>query len=63
MDCFVSLQLKIPLRPQRMDVITAFNNTINKTNEGVKHDTYQRYLLRKKKCNIVLGAKTNRQFT
>lgn len=62
MDCFVSLQLKIPLRPQRMDVITAFNNTINKKNEGVKHDSYQRFLLKKKKCNIVLGEKTNRNF-
>lgn len=52
MECFASLKKKIPLRPQRMDVITSFNNTINKKNEGVKHDSYQRFLLKKKKIQI-----------
>jgi hypothetical protein len=52
MDCFVSLQLKVPIRPQRMDVIKSFNNTINTKNEGKKHDNYQRYLLKLKGCNI-----------
>lgn len=52
MDCFVTLQ-KIKIRPQRMDIIKTFNNIINTKNEGVKHDNYQRYLLKKKKCNIV----------
>jgi hypothetical protein len=52
MDCFVSLKLKIPIRPQRIDVITSFNNTINKQNEGVKHSSYQRFLLKKKKIQI-----------
>jgi hypothetical protein len=52
MDCFVSLQRKIPIRPQRIDVIKAFNNTINTKNEGKKHDNYQRYLLKRKACNI-----------
>ena len=52
MDCFVLLKLKIPIRPQRIDVINAFNNTINTKNEGVKHNSYQRYLSKRKKCNI-----------
>jgi len=28
--------------------ITSINNTINNNNEGVKYDSYQRYLLKKK---------------
>jgi hypothetical protein len=52
MDCFVSLKLKIPIRPLRMDVIKAFNNTIHTNNEGIKHDNYQRYLLKRKATNI-----------
>ncbi len=57
MDCFVSLQ-KIKLHPQRMDLIKTFNNVINTKNEGVKHDNYQRYLLKKKRCNIVVTKTT-----
>ena len=57
MDCFVSLQ-KIKLHPQRMDLIKTYNNVINTKNEGVKHDNYQRYLLKKKKCNIVVTKTT-----
>ena len=28
--------------------IASLNNTINGKNEGIKHDSYQRYLLKKK---------------
>ena len=57
MDCFISLRQKVPIRPQRMDVIKAFNNKINTTNEGNKHDCYQRYLLKRKATNICIGSK------
>ena len=63
MNCFVSLTLKVPIRPQRMNVINAYNNTICKTNEGVKHDSYQRFLNKKKACNIVKSTKTKTNFT
>ena len=52
MNCFVSLQKKVPIRPQRIDIIQPFNNIICKTNEGKKHDSYQRYLLKRKAVNI-----------
>lgn len=57
MDCFISLQKKVPIRPQRMDVIKAFNNKINNKNEGKKHDSYQRVLLKRKATNICIGSK------
>lgn len=31
-----------------IQTIASLNNTIEKTNEGVKYDSYQRYLLKKK---------------
>ena len=52
MDCFVSLQKKIPIKPLRMDVITSFNNVICTKNEGKKYESYQRVLLRRKSANI-----------
>jgi hypothetical protein len=62
MNCFISSSLKIPLRQQRSDVITAFNNTINTKNEGKKHDSYQRFLSKKKAtnmCKIVVQSNEN----
>ena len=62
MDCFVSLTLKVPIRPQRMQVLNAYHNTINKTNEGQKNASYQRFLNKKKACNIIIKStapKTN----
>ena len=56
MDCFVSLTLKVPIRPQRMHVLTAHNNTICTTNEGKKFDSYQRFLNKKKACNIFINS-------
>ena len=60
MNCFISLQRKVPLRPQRMDVIQAFSDVKcskiikTKCNSKVdkKHDSYQRVLLRRKAQNI-----------
>lgn len=51
MDCFVSKILKdskhktMPRPELRQLVITSYSNTINKTNEGVKHSSYKRVLL------------------
>jgi hypothetical protein len=64
MDCFVSLTLKVPIRPQRTHVLHSYNNTICKTNEGVKHDSYQRFLNKKKACNIIIkSSKPKTPFT
>jgi len=56
MDCFVSLRLKVPIYPQRMQVLNAYHNTINKTNEGQKNASYQRFLNKKKACNIIVKS-------
>ena len=57
MECFVSLTLKVPIRPQRMHVLNAYHNTICNTNEGKKNDSYQRYLNKRKACNILIKSK------
>lgn len=49
MYCFISKTKKIPKNELRLDVITSFSNTINKTNEGKKHGSYDRVLLNRKK--------------
>ena len=56
MNCFVSLEKKIPIREQRMMYIKANSNTINLSNEGKKHDSYQRFLLKKQNTNICKGG-------
>ena len=56
MDCFISLRLKVPVRPQRMQVLNAHHNTINKKNEGQKNASYQRFLNKKKACNIFIKS-------
>ena len=56
MYCFISKTIKIPMNELRLDVITSFSNTINKTNEGKKHGSYDRVLLNRKKDNY---AKNN----
>ena len=63
MDCFVSLTLKVPVRPQRMHVLNAYHNTICKTNEGKKNDSYQRVLNKRKACIITKSSKTKTNFT
>ena len=60
MDCFVSLRLKVPIRPQRMHVLNAYHNTICTTNEGKKFDSYQRYMNKKKACNIIVKSSATR---
>jgi hypothetical protein len=52
MYCFISKTKKIPKNELRLDVITSFSNTINKTNEGIKHSSYNRVLLDRKKDNL-----------
>ena len=56
MDCFISLRLKVPIRPQRMHVLNAYHNTINTKNEGQKNESYQRFLNKKKACNIIVKS-------
>ena len=48
MDCFISKTKKIPKNEIRQLVITSYSNTINKTNEGTKHASYNRVLLKLK---------------
>jgi hypothetical protein len=48
MDCFISKTKKIPKNEIRQLVITSYSNTINKTNEGTKHGSYNRVLLKLK---------------
>jgi len=48
MDCFLSKTKKIPKNEIRQLVITSHSNTINTTNEGVKHGSYNRVLLKLK---------------
>jgi hypothetical protein len=52
MYCFISKTKKIPKNELRLDVITSFSNTINKTNEGKKHGSYDRVLLKRKKVQL-----------
>jgi|LakMenEpi03Aug12_release.lakeMendotaPanAssembly.Ray.scaffolds.fasta_scaffold4141878_1 hypothetical protein len=59
MYCFLSKQKKIPINEIRQLVITSYSNTINKTNEGIKHASYNRVLLNKKQKNIKQICKTN----
>ena len=55
MYCFISKTKKIPKNEIRLDVITAFSNTINKTNEGKKHGSYDRVLLNRKKLQLCIN--------
>lgn len=34
-------------------ILTSFSNTINVKNEGIKHGSYDRYLLKRKKQQFV----------
>jgi hypothetical protein len=52
MYCFLSKQKKVPKNEIRQLVITSFSNTINKTNEGTKHASYNRVLLDRKHNNL-----------
>jgi hypothetical protein len=52
MYCFLSKQKKVPKNEIRQLVITSFSNTINKTNEGIKHSSYNRVLLDRKQNNL-----------
>ena len=52
MYCFISSK-KVPKNELRKDVITSFSNSINVTNEGNKHGSYERFLLKKKKTVFV----------
>jgi hypothetical protein len=52
MFCFISKTKKIPKNEIRQEVITAYSNTINVRNEGKKHGSYDRVLLKRKKNNL-----------
>ena len=56
MNCFITLK-KVPIIPQRMDIIKMTNNTVCNINEGKKFDSYQRILSKRKAANICKNKK------
>jgi hypothetical protein len=52
MFCFISKTKKIPKNEIRQEVITSYSNTINVRNEGKKHASYDRVLLKRKMNNL-----------
>jgi hypothetical protein len=52
MFCFISKTKKIPKNEIRQEVITSYSNTINLNNEGKKHGSYDRILLKRKMNNL-----------
>jgi hypothetical protein len=53
MNCFSSKTKKVPMNELRPLILTSFSNTINVKNEGIKHGSYDRYLLKRKKQQFV----------
>ena len=50
MYCFNSNKIK----DSRINIITSFSNVINVNNEGKKHGSYQRVLLKRKRNQLCI---------